>query len=78
MDKWLVIEVVATLSATGLLMWLVRRRRELGDYASPAASLAGIALLCALYALGLPSAGYILAALIGLQAVAYVLGNLLS
>ena len=78
MDKWLLIEVVATLSATGVLMWFIRRLPRLGDYASPAAGLAGIAFLCALYALGLPSAGYILAALIALMALAYLLGNLLE
>lgn len=78
MDKWLLIEIVVTLAATGTLMWCVRRRPELGSFGNLVASLTGLGLLCLLYALGLQSAGYILLALVVLLGVAYVLSMVLG
>jgi hypothetical protein len=78
MDKWLLIEIVVTLAATGTLMWFVRRRPELGAYGNLVASLAGLGLLYLLYALGLTSAGYILLALVGLIGAAYLLSMVLE
>ncbi len=75
-NKWLLIEIVLTLTATGALMWFIRRRQEFGSYGSLMAALAGILLLCALHAVGLPSAGYILAGLVALMAGAYLIGML--
>jgi hypothetical protein len=73
LDTALVIEVVATLTATGALMWFIWRRPELGSYGPLAAKLAGVLFLCGLFALGLKSAGYILVALIVVLIIAYVL-----
>jgi hypothetical protein len=74
LDKWTVIEVVLTLTATGTLMWLVRKATVGTGFAPLLASLAGIALLVALFALDVSGAAYILAGLIGLIAVAFLLG----
>jgi hypothetical protein len=75
-NNWFLIQVVLTLTATGTLMWFVQRRRELGQYGSLIASLAGIAFLCGLYALGVPSAGYVLMGLVVIVALAFFLGML--
>ena len=73
-DKPMLIEVVLTLTATGTLMWLVRRGSLKTGQAPLLVSLAGIAFLCGLYWLGLPSAGYILLALLALIAIAFLIG----
>ena len=75
-DKRVVVEVVLTLTATGTLMWLVRKYTRGSGFAPLLASLAGIALLLGLFALDVPSAAYILAALIVLIAAAFLLGML--
>ena len=76
-EKWWLIEIVATLAATGTLMALVRYWTRRWALAPVLASLSGVAFLCGLYLLGLPSAGYILIALILILALAYLISMLL-
>jgi hypothetical protein len=75
-DKRTIIEVVVTLTATGSLMFLVRKYTLGSGFAPLLAALAGIALLLALFALDVPSAAYILTGLIALLALAFLLGML--
>jgi len=75
-EKWWLIEIVATLAATGTLMWFTRSSTLRTGHAPLLSSLAGLAFLCGLYLLGVPSAGYILVALIVLLALAHLIGML--
>ena len=73
-DKLVLIEVVLTLTATGTLMWLIRKSSLKTGQAPLLASLAGVAFLCGLYWLGVPGAGYVLLALLVLIAIAFLIG----
>ncbi len=76
LDKWTLMEVVLTLTATGTVMWLVRKFTLGSGYGPLLGALTGIALLLGLVALDVPSAGYILAALVALLALGFLLGVL--
>ncbi len=74
-DKWRLVELVLTLTATGMLMWFVRQYFLQSRFRNVVAVLSGIGLLCVLYLLGLPSAGLILLALVALLAIAVLLAT---
>lgn len=75
-EKWWLVEIVLTLSATGMLMAFVRYWTKRTAFAPHLAALAGVALLCGLYLLGVPSAAYILLALLVILALAQLISSL--
>lgn len=72
-DKRVVLEIVATLSGTGTVMYIAHRLTRQTGFAPLLSALSGVGFLCLLYALDVQGAVYVLAALVCLIALAFLL-----